>query len=112
MSYTETMKKDQTNKTAVIRIIEGLKNDLEQILDYSDTDSDDSKLIAKQSHGNTYFYRNIKGKAVYLTLSDKAEISKYAQKRYRTGVRKAAEKEIAQLNVSFAKNCTRNSLLA
>ena len=91
------MKHNEPNKTAVIKVIESLKNNLEQVIDETYDDSSDQKLITKQSHGNTYFYLSGSGKTAYLTLSQKDEIAKYAQKRYRKEVRKAAEKEIAQL---------------
>ena len=95
--YTESMKENVANKTMIIRMIEDLTSDLESILDENDTEIDNSKLIAKHNRGNTYFTIYDKGKSRYLRLSQKEEISKHAQKRYRKEVRKAAEKEIAQL---------------
>ena len=56
-------------------------------------------LILKKINGSVRFYLKANGKKdTYLGASKKKEISRLAQKRYLRELRKAAKKEIAQLN--------------
>jgi hypothetical protein len=86
------------NKTSIINTISTLLESLKSITDEIEPDTDDLTLIIKKYRGSEHFHiADRQGKDHYLRKSETDLISKYAQKRYRTGIRKAAEKEMVQL---------------
>ena len=86
------------NKTLIINTISTLLESLKSITDEIEPDTDDLTLIIKKYRGSEHFHiADRQGKDHYLRKSETDLISKYAQKRYRTGIRKAAEKEMVQL---------------
>ena len=92
------MTRPTINKTSVISILSALMNSLRIITEDTAADTDDLTLIVKKYRGSDHFHiADKQGKDRYIKKSDTDLIARYAQKRYRNEVRKAAEKEIAQL---------------
>ena len=86
------------NKTSIINALSALKVSLITINETIGEDDEDINLTIKKYGGYDHFHLvDRKGKDRYLSKSQTDEIAKYAQMRYRKEVRKAAEKEIAQL---------------
>ena len=81
-----------------------IKTQIESLLEYlsglyeSIEHDAEENLVMKKSQGVTRFFkRGSRGKYIYLGQSKRNEISRYAQKRYLGELKKAAKKEITQL---------------
>ena len=85
-------------KTTIRTQIESLLDELHHLVESVSGDYSEESLVMRNSKGITRFFKKEKnGTYTYLSASKKKEISVFAQKRYLKVLKKAAEKEIAQL---------------
>lgn len=88
-----------SSKKTVRTQIESLLDYLHHLVESLKGDDSEENLVMKKSEGVTRFFKKDKdGECLYLGLSKRNEIFRLAQKRYLRELRKAAKKEITQLN--------------
>ena len=93
------MTRTNTTKNTIITQIESLKDYLNTLVEETQQDNTDDHLILKKINGSVRFYLKANGKQdTYLSQSKRKEISRLAQKRYLGELRKAAKREITQLD--------------
>ena len=92
------MLRKNTTKTTICTQIEELLDYLKQLNDSIEPDESSEYLALKSVQGTPrFFLRGQKGKCSYLNASKRNEIIRLAQKRYLGELRKAAQREISQL---------------
>lgn len=93
----------KATKTTIRTHIESLLGYLKHLCEEIGQDSADKFLVLKHNQRGTRFYLKEKnGKSTYLGKTKQNEISRYAQKRYHRELKKAANKEIKQLNTCLS----------
>lgn len=99
MADNQIMKAQTPTKTQIISQIESLKSELSLIMKHEDLLDNDCTIMCRKNRGSTRLYLVGKDrKEKYLSLANGKEIRKHAQRRYNREIRKAALREIAQLD--------------
>lgn len=92
-------KKQQSTKVGIIDAIRMLETELNRIINVLNPDIREPNLVTRTYQGKTRLYLSRKdGKERYLSPTNESEIRKHAQRRYNREIRKAALREIAQLD--------------